>query len=81
MVESLVDVLRRQSERTPDAEALWQTERRLSYAELWSRVHSLAGHLSARGVRRQERVALLLENSIEYVIAYYGVLAAGGAWW
>jgi amino acid adenylation domain-containing protein len=37
-----------------------------------------AGALQAAGVRRGDRVALVLENSVEFVAAMFGTLMAGG---
>ncbi len=37
----------------------------------------LAHALLALGVRKQDRVAFLLENSVDYVVTYYGVLKSG----
>ncbi|GAA3463659.1 SDR family NAD(P)-dependent oxidoreductase [Saccharothrix longispora] len=52
--------------------------RRWSYAELVTAVVNLAAHLRDHGVREGDAVAVLAENSAEFVIAYHGVLAAGG---
>ena len=62
----------------PDGEAIVHGARRATYRELWDQVRAVAGYLQAVGVRRGDRVAVLLENSVEYVAAYYGTLAAGG---
>lgn len=78
MHQSLIDYLRASVERAPDAEALIQGERRVTYAQLWCEVSPVARFLGRNGLGRGDRVALLLENSPEYVAAYYGVLAAGG---
>ncbi|MGY4505111.1 acyl-CoA synthetase (AMP-forming)/AMP-acid ligase II [Bradyrhizobium sp. GM24.11] len=45
----------------------------LSYAELRERADALAGFLQhACGVKRGDRVMIALQNSPQYVIAYYG---------
>ena len=51
--------------------------RRTSYRSLQSAVDRFAGGLSALGVRRGERVALVLPNCPQYVIAFYAVLRLG----
>ncbi|MCP1778075.1 AMP-binding protein [Bradyrhizobium japonicum] len=49
----------------------------LSYAELRARVDALAGFLqNACGVKRGDRVMIALQNSPQYVIAYYAVMRA-----
>ncbi|GAB3733489.1 hypothetical protein GCM10027598_58170 [Amycolatopsis oliviviridis] len=52
--------------------------RRFGYAALKSAIFALAGRLHASGLRQDDVVAVLTENSVEFVISYYGVLAAGG---
>jgi len=53
-------------------------ERILTYAQLYAEVAGLAGYLAnALGVRRSERVALLLDNGAGYQCWYLAVLAIG----
>jgi len=54
----------RRARITPDAVALRQAERALTYAELAGRVDALAAGLADRGVRRGDRVAYLGANDI-----------------
>jgi amino acid adenylation domain-containing protein len=60
--------------------AVVDAERELSYAELDARSSSLAATLIDCGVKPGDRVGLLLEKSIESVIAIYGTLKAGAAY-
>lgn len=78
MRKTLVDLLACSVRRQPQAEALVQGERRLSYASLWNAAMAVAAQLQREGLQPGERVALLLEASPEYVAGYYGALAAGG---
>jgi acyl-CoA synthetase (AMP-forming)/AMP-acid ligase II len=65
-----VDALFRLSlARRPEAEALIAGDRRFSYAELDRLVDAMAGNLAARGLRRGDRVALLLGNCPEFLMA------------
>lgn len=52
--------------------------RRWSYAALKEAISALAAHLRSSGLQADDVVAVLTENSAEFVISYYGVLAAGG---
>jgi long-chain acyl-CoA synthetase len=61
----------------PDKIALIHGEMRASYAEINNRANSLAHWLIEHDVSKGERVVLLLENSLEYVVSYYGALKAG----
>ncbi|HEY8497907.1 MAG TPA: long-chain fatty acid--CoA ligase [Limnochordales bacterium] len=51
---------------------------RLSYGQLLQQVQAFAGGLAALGVRRGDRVAIILPNVPQAVIAYYAVLWLGG---
>lgn len=75
---TLVDYLRTSAQQHSDAEVLIQGERRVRYRELWADTCAVAHYLRGEGIETGERVALLLENSREYVASYYAVLAAGG---
>jgi amino acid adenylation domain-containing protein len=66
--------------RTPDAVALQEGPRQLSYAQLNRRANQLARYLRSVGVGPEERVALCMERSIDMVVALLGVLKCGGAY-
>jgi acyl-coenzyme A synthetase/AMP-(fatty) acid ligase len=51
--------------------------RSLSYGELRECVGRFATLLRARGLGRNDRVALLANNSIEQLVCYFGIMAAG----
>ncbi|MGB8646507.1 MAG: AMP-binding protein [Anaerolineae bacterium] len=52
-------------------------ERRLSFRDLERLANRFANGLRAMGVQKGDRVALLLPNSPQFVIAYFGVLKMG----
>lgn len=78
MADSLVYLLKESAARFSEREALVLGSDRVTYAELWRRVGAITGFFRAQGLNRGDRVALLIENSVDYVAAYYAVLAAGG---
>ncbi|GAB5469647.1 MAG: long-chain fatty acid--CoA ligase [Rhodospirillales bacterium] len=62
---------------TPDAVALIYYGRSLTYGALNAAVERLAGFLQRRrGVVKGDRVLLVLQNSPQFVIAYYAILRA-----
>src|SRR5512135_1924215 len=63
--------------RLPEKVALVHGPLRVTYGEINNRANSLAHYLASRGVRQGDRVALLMENCLEYVVSYYGILKAG----
>jgi len=68
----------RSAARFPDKTAVVCDGARLSYRALADRAAGLARELKRRGLRRGERVVLLLHNSADTVAGVFGVLAAGG---
>ncbi|MDQ2908263.1 MAG: amino acid adenylation domain-containing protein [Candidatus Eremiobacteraeota bacterium] len=76
---STVDLVREQAERTPDAIALAFEDSALTYAELDARANLLGSYLRARGAGPEVRVAIILERSLEMVVAVLGVQRAGAA--
>ncbi len=71
-----------QVDRTPAATAveMAEGEGRLTYAELDERANRLAHHLGRQGVAPEVRVGVLLERSLDLVVALVAVLKAGGAY-
>ncbi len=63
--------------RTPDAPCASFFGRRFSYRALKDASDRFAASLRQRGVAVGDRVALLLPNSPQFIIAYYGILKAG----
>ena len=62
----------------PDKCALVHENRRASYSEINREANQIADYLIRSGVTVGDRVVILVENSIEYVVSYYGILKAGG---
>jgi len=76
--ELLPATLAQQAKRVPDRTAIQFYGRAVTFAELDSAVGRFAGFLKARGISPGDRVAIFLENSPQFAIAYYGTLRAGG---
>ncbi|WP_199442872.1 non-ribosomal peptide synthetase [Umezawaea beigongshangensis] len=64
----------------PDAVAVVQEDRSITYGELDRRANQLAAHLVARGVRRDDLVAVAVERGVEAVVAVLGVHKAGAGY-
>ncbi len=76
-VQTLVEA---QAARRPDAVALVYGNRQLSYRELNERANQLAHYLRKRGVGLEVRAGVLMEPSIEFVVALLAILKAGGSY-
>ena len=74
----IFDFLDHSAKRYPDKIALIYQKQRLTYQEIHTHANTLAHKLVEFGVKPGDRVLLLLANSPDYVISYYGILKAGG---
>ncbi|WP_416987067.1 AMP-binding protein, partial [Streptomyces sp. T028] len=77
---TLPELFEAQVVRTPGAVAVVCGDERVTYAELDERASRLAGVLAARGVGAESVVAVMLERSVDLVVALLAVLKAGGAY-
>jgi long-chain acyl-CoA synthetase len=62
----------------PDHTAIVFVGARTSYRQLGERVARLATFLSRLGVKKGDRVCIMLPNVPQFVVSYYGVLRVGG---
>jgi fatty-acyl-CoA synthase len=63
--------------RYPSKPGLIYYDTPIGFAELHEEAQRIAGHLEQRcGVRKGDRVLLYMQNSPQFVIAYYGILRA-----
>lgn len=76
--ELLVDELLNKSiHKFPDKLAVIDGDRRITYAALKNRVNTLAGWFQINGIKKGEKVALLLYNSIEFVECFIALAKIG----
>jgi amino acid adenylation domain-containing protein len=75
----LESFLQRSAERWPHKTALVCGPRRMTYAEYEAASNSLAHALIALGVSRGDRVAIMLDNSIDVAVSVFAILKAGAA--
>ena len=76
--ETLPAMFSRSAQRFARRPALYFFGKTISYHECHSLVERFACGLAALGIRKGDRVALCLPNSPQAVIAYFGILRAGG---
>jgi acyl-CoA synthetase (AMP-forming)/AMP-acid ligase II len=69
--------LENSAEKYPEKIALIHEDIRESYADINNSANSLAHWLIDQNIHISDRVVILLENSLEYVVSYYGILKAG----
>jgi 1-acyl-sn-glycerol-3-phosphate acyltransferase len=82
-VPTLVAALRRRAEAEPARiHAYLQDDPDappVTYGALWDGAMRIASALTARGVRRGDRVALMLPTGFDFLQSFMGILAAGAA--
>ena len=77
---TVVDLFVEQADAAPDALAVSNAGRQLSYGELDAKTNQLAQRLLRMGVSSEEVVGVATERSSEMIVAFLGVLKAGGAY-
>ncbi|WP_061577112.1 MULTISPECIES: AMP-binding protein [Heyndrickxia] len=66
------------AEQYPDKKALHFMGKEMTYREVYEAALKFAGYLKKLGVEKGDRVAVLLPNSPQAVIGFYGILYTGG---
>ena len=69
--------LERSARLYPDKVAIIHGKVRATYSEINTRADNLAHYLQSIATQKGDRIALLMENCVEYVISYYGIMKAG----
>ncbi|MGA4128244.1 amino acid adenylation domain-containing protein [Ralstonia nicotianae] len=77
---SIPALFEQQVARDPEAIAIVCGDRRFTYADLNARANRLAHHLIGLGVRTEDRIAVLLDDSTDFVVAIAAVLKAGAVY-
>ena len=62
----------------PEREAIIFQSRKITYRQLGEEVANTASGLAQRGLKKGERMAIMLPNCPQYVAAYYAILKIGG---
>lgn len=70
-------VLARTAEGRPDDIFLSDDEGTVTYGDFWSSVRRVAGGLRRLGVKRGDRVVLVMDNSREFLSAWFGISILG----
>ncbi len=75
--KSVVDTFNETTEKWKDKTAVVFYGRKVSYKELRDQVDRFATALVDLGIKKGDKIALLLLNSPQFIIAYFGALKAG----
>jgi long-chain acyl-CoA synthetase len=73
----LIDVMKTAAEKAPNKVYLKYGKVKLTFSGFAAAASKVSAGLMKLGVKKGDRVAMLLNNSIEFVVAYFAVLNAG----
>ena len=73
----LGEIIARNARKFPDREAVVYGDTRLTYREFNARINRLAHALMDMGVKKEEKVAILLFNCNQYLEAYFALAKIG----
>lgn len=74
----LYDLLARTAREYPEQLAVIDGEKNVTYAELQRIVDRFAAVLYRLGLRKGDRIAVMLPNCLEYIVSYYTIQRLGG---
>lgn len=72
------DYLIKSAERFPDKVAVIQKGKKMTYGEIFNASQSIASWLIKDNFHPGDRVAILMDDPVEYITSYFGILMAGG---
>ncbi|MFD1141738.1 polyketide synthase [Larkinella insperata] len=76
---SVHQLFEQQALKTPEALAIIDSQRTISFGELHRRSCQLANHLLVKGIQPEQFVGICLERSVEMITAVLAILKAGAA--
>ena len=75
---SLGKMLTESAAKHAERVAVVHGDRRINYRDLERAACALANHLRSAGLGREDKVAIMLPNCPEFIIAYFGIQKIGG---
>ncbi|MFC4556621.1 long-chain-fatty-acid--CoA ligase [Virgibacillus kekensis] len=76
-LKPLHSFLENTAERYPEKKALYFMGKELTFSEVHKQAKKMANYMQSLGLRKGDRVAIMLPNCPQAVISYYGALMAG----
>jgi acyl-CoA synthetase (AMP-forming)/AMP-acid ligase II len=74
----LGDILRKAAKLNPDKEAIIFKENRFTFKTFFERTNNIANFLMNSGVKKGDRIAVLMENCHQYAELYFAIPKSGG---
>ncbi|MDP4163474.1 MAG: AMP-binding protein, partial [Bacillota bacterium] len=76
--EPVQHYLEKAASEFPNKVAIHFLGKEITYKQLLNQTVKFAGYLQEIGITKDDRVAIMLPNTPQAVICYYGILMAGG---
>ncbi len=74
---TFAQILEQRALATPDREVFCDSQRRITYAQLWAETKRFAEYLRRQGVKRGDVVTLQLPNRIEFPVVFFSLELIG----
>ena len=75
---TIIEMLERSARLFPEKTAISHRNEKISYRSFYERANALADFLVAMGLKKGDRVGILLQKTPEVIISFLGIAAAGG---
>lgn len=76
-VMPVYEFLRNSARKFPERDAVIYLDAKHSYSDLWDQIECFASNLMGIGIGKGDRVALLLPNTPQFLVAYNAILLSG----
>ena len=82
-MHNLAMMLEKSAEKYPERTALISSDTRMTYLDLERAACALGSHLRSLGLGKGDKVAIMLPNCPQFLIAFWGALCLRGSapWW
>lgn len=77
MAKLIHHFLENSADAHPEFEAVVHGNKRVTYRDIEAMSNRIAAYLLDVGIQKGDRVAILLRNSVAYIVVYYGILKTG----
>lgn len=78
---TLTEILENSYQNYPEKTAIFYQEKQLSYKRLYHQSRSLAAFLIDKGLRKGDRVGLIVKKKPEAIVSFLGIAQAGGVFY
>jgi len=78
--KTIHELFERQAMATPEKTALVYKEKCITYSELDRKAEKLARYIRTKGIKANDVIGIITENSIELIVGIFGILKSGAAY-